>query len=111
MIIDYRGIKDRAHLPLYIHGEVVESVSKQLTRTTNTSTLGEKEAQQRLFFSMKLKQAKHPHKVFLNFDRGTVETILTNCSTVCYLICTAAERIDLHPVVKLAHYSVRVELL
>ena len=84
-------------------------MSKQLTWTTNTSLLV-KQAQQRLFFPRKLKQAKLPQKLLLNFYRSTVETILTNCATAWYASCTAAERIDQHRVVKAAQRVVGMEL-
>lgn len=105
MVIDFRRT---GHLPLHIHGEAVESVerlkslgvtlSNRLTWTSNTSSLVKK-AQQRLFFLGKLKQEQLPQKLLLNFYRMT---ILTNCITVRYRSCTAAERKYLHRVVKAA---------
>ena len=41
---------------------------------------------------------------------GTIETILTNCTTVWYARCTATEQKDLHCVVKAAKCIVVMEL-
>ncbi|XP_059843356.1 uncharacterized protein LOC132403735 [Hypanus sabinus] len=85
------------------------TTNTSLTWTTNTSMLVNK-AQQRLFFLRKLKQAKLPQKLLLNFYRSTTEIILTNSATVWCASCTAAERQDLHRVVKAAQRIVRMEL-
>ncbi|XP_062849614.1 uncharacterized protein LOC134311895 [Trichomycterus rosablanca] len=81
----------------------------QLTWTVNTSHLIKK-AQQRLFFLRKLKKAKLPQKLLVNFYRSTIESILTSNFTVWYSSCTAAKRKDLHRVVKTAQRVIGTEL-
>ncbi len=97
--------------PLHIQGESAEmmgslkflgvTISKQLTWSANTSLLV-KRAQQRLFFLRELKQAELPQKLLVNFYRNTIESILTNCTTVRYDGYTAAEKKDWNRVVKAA---------
>lgn len=111
MIIDFQRTKVKPHVPLHLHGERVEEVeslkflgvtlSNQLKWTNNTSQLVKK-AQQSLFFLRKLKRAKLPPKLLLNFYRNTIESILTNSATVWYASCRAAECQSLHHVVKAA---------
>lgn len=119
MVIDFRRSKVEPHAPLYIQGEIVEQVEKlkflgvtlsnQLSWTNNTTQLVKK-AQQRLFFLRKLKRAKLPVKLLINFYRSTIESILTYSATVWYASCTAAERHSLHRVVKAAQRIIRSEL-
>ena len=108
LIVYFRRTKKEVHLPLHIHREAVESVedlrflgvniSNKLTWTSNTSNLVKK-AQQRLFFLRKLRQARLPQKLLVNFYRSTIESTVTSCITVWYTSCTAAERKDLQRVV------------
>lgn len=85
------------------------NISNNLTWTSNTSNLVKK-AQQRLFFLRKLRQARLPQKLLVNFYRSTIESTLTSCITVWYTSCTAAERKDLQRVVKAAQRIVGTEL-
>lgn len=64
-----------------------------------------KKAQQRLFFFGKLKQAKLPREMLMNFYRRTIESILTER----YASCTTTEQLDLHRVVKAAQRIIRLE--
>ncbi len=54
-----------------------------------------KKAQQRLFFLRKLKKAKVPSQLLVNFYRSTIESILCLCITVWYTSCTPQNRRDL----------------
>lgn len=91
IIVDFRRSRKTTHPPLHINGEEVESVNdieflgihitKDLLWSLNISHLVKK-AQQRLFFLRKLKQAKLPSQLLVNFYRSTIENILCYCATV-----------------------------
>lgn len=51
-----------------------------------------KKAQQWLFFLRKKKGDQFPCRLLGNFYRSTMESILTNCSTMWYASCTALRR-------------------
>ena len=106
--------------PLCINnGEEVERVSNikflglhitsDLTWSANTSHLVKK-AQQRLFFLRRLRKAKLPSQLLINFYRSTIESILCYCSTVWFSSCTAGNRKDLARVVKTAQWIVGAQL-
>ncbi len=90
----------RRPTPLTIDSSTVERVSstkflgvhikKDLTWTTNTTSLSKK-AQQRLHFLCRLKRASLPLPILTTFYRGTIESMLTSCITVWYRNCSAAD--------------------
>ncbi|KAK3530554.1 hypothetical protein QTP86_027916 [Hemibagrus guttatus] len=81
IVVDYR--RTQKPPPLHINGAEVERVNdikflhlhitKDLTWTINTTYLVKK-AQQRLFFLRKLKKAKVPSQLLVNFYRSTIES-------------------------------------
>ncbi len=105
--------------PLHIHGEEVENVNNikflglyitnDLTWTINTHYLVKK-AQRRLFFLRKLKKAKVPSQLLVNFYRSIIESILCHCITVWYTSCTIQNRRDLARIVKSAQRIVGTKL-
>ena len=100
IIVDFRRTRKTTPTPLHINGEEVESVNdikflgihitKDLTWALYTSHLVKK-AQPRPFFLRKL---NFPPKLFVNFYRSTIETILYQSATVWYTSCTAENRRD-----------------
>ncbi|TWW63281.1 hypothetical protein D4764_03G0002890 [Takifugu flavidus] len=78
-----------------------EQASKDLTWTTNCSSLV-KTAHQRLFFLRTLKKHHLSSDILVNFYRCSIESILTSCVTVCYVNCSASDRKALQKVVKTA---------
>ncbi|XDV25252.1 hypothetical protein PO909_029198 [Leuciscus waleckii] len=111
--------EDVQHPNQMINGEEVERVNdikflglhitKDLTWTINTSHLVKK-AQQRLFFLRKLKKAKVPTQLLVNFYRSTIESILCYCITVWYSSCTAENRQALTRTVKTAQRIIGIKL-
>ncbi|KAK3546210.1 hypothetical protein QTP70_025211 [Hemibagrus guttatus] len=81
IIVDYRRTQKMTPPPLHINGAEVERVNdikflglhitKDLTWTINTTYLVKK-AQQRLFFLRKLKKAKVPSQLLVNFYRAAL---------------------------------------
>ncbi len=69
-----------------------------------------KQAQQRLYFLRKLREAHLSPHMLLNFYRCTIESILTNCITVWYGIsnCTVSDQKALQREVKTAQYTTGV---
>ncbi|KAK3514088.1 hypothetical protein QTP70_003217 [Hemibagrus guttatus] len=92
LIIDFRREKGRMHDPIHINRMAVERVSsfkflgthisEYLSWTTNTSSLVKK-AHQRLFYLNTLKKNHLSSTILVNFYRCAIESILTNCITVC----------------------------
>lgn len=82
---------------------LVVNMLKQLT--TNTSMLVRKEGPTKTLLPQE-GETKIPQKLLLNFYRSTVETILTNCATVCCASCTVPERKE----PKVAQGIVKMEL-
>ncbi|XP_073772777.1 uncharacterized protein [Danio rerio] len=111
LIADFRKGRTGSHDPIHINGMAVEPVSsfkflgthisKDLSWTTNTSSLVKK-AHQRLFFLRQLNKNQLSSAILVNFYRCTIESILTNCVTVWYGSCSVAEREALQRVVKTA---------
>ena len=111
MIIDFRRTGCLSHSPLLIGKEEVERVSSfkflgvtvadNLSWTTNT-TSAVKKAQQRLFYLRKLKWAKLPQQLMVNFYHCAVESVLTYGLLVWFSSCTRAEKEALHRVTKAA---------
>jgi len=105
--------------PLHIHGEEVENVNNikflglyitnDRTWTVNTHYLVKK-AQQRLFFMRKLKKAKVPSQLLVNFYRSIIESILCHCITVWFTSSTIQNRRDLARIVKSAQRIVGTKL-
>ncbi|KAF0024967.1 hypothetical protein F2P81_021848, partial [Scophthalmus maximus] len=88
LIVDFRK-KGGTHTPVSTEVEHVSSfkflgvhISEDLSWTLNTSTLVKK-AHQRLFFLRRLKKAHLSPQILVNFYRCTIESILTNCISVC----------------------------
>ncbi|KAF0039088.1 hypothetical protein F2P81_009572 [Scophthalmus maximus] len=91
LIVDFRK-KGGTHTPIRINGTDVERVSrfkflgvhisKDLSWILNTSNLVKK-AHQPLFFLRRLKEANLSPQILVNFYRCTIESILTNCISVC----------------------------
>ena len=73
-------------------------LSDRLSWSLNTSHLV-KNAQQKLFFLRKLKQAKLPSQL-LSFYKSTIESIFCYCAMVWYASCTVENRKDLVQVAK-----------
>ncbi len=92
VVMDFRRRNSTDHPPLTIDSSTVERVSstkflgvhitEDLTWTTNTTSLSKK-AQQRLHFLRRLKRASLPPPILTTFYRGTIESVLTSCITVC----------------------------
>ncbi len=115
-IVDYRRTRKMTPPPLHIHGEEVENVNNikflglyitnDRTWTVNTHYLVKK-AQQRLFFMRKLKKAKVPSQLLVNFYRSIIESIFCHCITVWYTSSTIQNRRDLARIVKSAQRILR----
>ena len=91
MIMDYRKNKECVHVPVTIHGSVVEQVSEYKYLGTNISsnldwsknTLAvQKKANQRLFFIRQLKQIHLDNTLLVLFYKTVIQSIL-----VINLIC------------------------
>ena len=101
--------------PLHISGAEVERVSsfkflgvhitENLSWSLNSSSLVKK-AHQRLHFLRTLKKAKLCRRILSDFYRCTTESILTNCLSVWYCNCNAADRKSLHRVVNSAQRTI-----
>uniref|UniRef100_A0A3B3BP10 Reverse transcriptase domain-containing protein n=1 Tax=Oryzias melastigma TaxID=30732 RepID=A0A3B3BP10_ORYME len=112
LIVDFRKNAD-PHAPIHIKGKVVERVdsfkflgvhiSEDLSWTTACSKVVKK-AHQRLFFLRTLRRNHLSSNILVNFYRCTIESILTNCITVWYGSCSAADRKALQRVVKIAQH-------
>ncbi|KAK3572709.1 hypothetical protein QTP86_006144 [Hemibagrus guttatus] len=119
IVVDYRRTQKMTPPPLHINGAEVERVNdikflglhitKDLTWTINTTYLVKK-AQQRLFFLRKLKKAKVPSQLLVNFNRSTIESILSHCITVWYTSCTKENWRDLARIIKTAQKIVGTKL-
>lgn len=119
IIVDFRRAKSRAHIPLHISGAEVERVSsfkflgvhitENISWSLNSSSLVKK-AHQRLHFLRTLKKAHLCPKILIDFYRCTIETILTNCISVWYGNCNAADRKALQRVVKSAQRTIGSQL-
>ncbi|KAK3548288.1 hypothetical protein QTP70_009081 [Hemibagrus guttatus] len=119
IVVDDRITQKTTSPPLHINGAEVERVNnikflglhitKDLTWTINTTYLVNK-AQQRLFFLRKLKKAKVPSQLLVNFYRSTTESILCHCITVWYTCCTTENRRDLAQIIKTAQKIVGTKL-
>ncbi|KAK1784796.1 hypothetical protein P4O66_003465 [Electrophorus voltai] len=97
MVVDFRRAR-QDHSQLAIKSSSVEIVknikflgvhlSENLTWTLNTSSIT-KQAQQRLYFLRKLREAHLPSPILTTFYRGTVESILSSCIITWFGNCTA----------------------
>ncbi len=84
-IVDFRKTGQYKHSPLSICSEVVErvtefkflrlTVSEDLSWSTNTASVVEK-AQQRLYYLRKLKSAKIPRHLMVNFYNCAISSVL-----------------------------------
>ena len=111
IIVDFRRTRSRAHTPLHISGAEVECVSsfkflgvhitENLSWSLNSSSLVKK-AHQRLHFLRTLKKAKLCRRILSDFYRCTTESMLTNCLSVWYGNCNAADHKSLKRVVNSA---------
>ncbi|KAI4879699.1 hypothetical protein NFI96_007536 [Prochilodus magdalenae] len=117
-VVDFRRTR-RYHSPLHIDGSTVEIVrstkflgvhlAEDLTWSLNTSTITKK-AQQRLYFLRRLRKAHPPPPILTTFYRGTIESILSSCSTAWFGNCTASDRKSLQRVVRTAEKIIGVSL-
>ena len=106
MIVDFR-MNCTTHTLLNIDSSAVETVKsikflgvqiiQDLTWTQNTTTT--KKAQQGLHFLLKLKKASLPPPIL---NRGTIESILSNCITVWFENCSIADQQSLQRIVRTA---------
>ena len=111
MIVDFRTGDHPIPPPLYVNGELVDQVSSikflgltmsnDLTWHNNTESVIGK-ARQRLYFLRKLKQAKLPQILLMNFYRCAIESVLTFGLSVWYNSCTVEEKEALQRVVRQA---------
>ncbi len=109
VVMDFRR-NSVDHPPLTIDSSTVERVSstkllgvhitEDLTWTTNTMSISKK-AQQRLHFLCRLKRASLHPRILTTFYRGTMESMLNSCITVCRN-CSAADRKTLQQIVNTA---------
>ena len=101
--MDFRRTRSRAHTPFHIRGTEVERdfnfkflgvhITKNLSWSLNSSSLVKK-AHQRL------------HRILSDFYCCTTESILTNCISVWYGNCNAADRKALQRVVNSAQRTI-----
>eukprot|EP00061_Rhincodon_typus_P015794 g43680.t1 len=107
LIIDFRK-KGGEHAPIYINGIEVESVkSIKFLRVTITDDLSwachvnatVKKAQQRLFFLKRLRKFGLSIRSLTNFDRCTIEGILSGRITAWYRNCATRDHKKLQKVV------------
>ncbi len=101
LIVDFRKKEAKTHKPVYINGAEVEQVSsfkllginitENLSWTSHISAVVKK-AQKWLYFLRKLKKAKFPCQVLVNFYKGAIENILTGNITNWHGMCTAQDR-------------------
>ncbi|KAI4902834.1 hypothetical protein NFI96_000430, partial [Prochilodus magdalenae] len=118
MVVDFRRTR-RDHSPLHIDGSTVEIVkstkflrvhlAEALTWSLNTSTITMK-AQQRLYFLRRLRKAHLPPPIVTTFYRGTIESILSSCTTAWFKNCTASDCKSLQRVVRTAEKIIGVSL-
>lgn len=69
-----------------------------------------KQAQQRLHFLRKLKQASLPTKILRTFYRGVVESVLTYCGSTWYSSCSVSDKKALQRIVRGAEGVIGVSL-
>jgi hypothetical protein len=110
MIVDYRK-PQREHHPIHIEGTAVEKVdifkflgvhiTDKLKWSTHTDNVVKK-AQQSLFNLRRLKKFGLSPRTLTNFNRCTIESILSGCITAWYGNYTALNRKALQRVVRSA---------
>ncbi len=85
MIVDFRKTGQYKHSPLSIGNEVMErvtiyisgvTVSEDLSWSTNTASVVGK-AQQRLYYLRKMKSAKIPRQLMVNFYNCAISSVLS----------------------------------
>ncbi len=88
----------KTHTPVYISGAEVNgfrllgiSITENLSWSSSISTLV-KRAQKQLYFIRKLKRAKFPCQVLVNFYRGAPESILAGNISDWHGLCMAQDR-------------------
>ncbi|KAK3535472.1 hypothetical protein QTP70_016893, partial [Hemibagrus guttatus] len=69
-------------------------LAEDLTWSLNTSSITKK-AQQRLYFLQRLRKAHLPPPILTTFYRGTIESILSICTTAWFGNCTILDRMTL----------------
>ncbi|KAF7665153.1 hypothetical protein LDENG_00151510, partial [Lucifuga dentata] len=110
VIVDFRRTRVD-HAPLYINGDVVETVSSfrflgvhlsgELTWSVNTKAVMAK-AQQRLHFLRVLRKNKLDQRLLVTFYRSTIESVITYCISAWYAGSSAADRKALQRVINTA---------
>ena len=111
VIVDFRRKNISPISPLYINGEIIESVdsykflgtiiSNELKWDENVDKIVKK-ANQRLFFLRQLKKFGMKKQILLQFYRSVVESILTFSIVVWYGSITGNQKTKLERVVKSA---------
>ncbi len=111
IIVDFRKTGQYKHSPLSIGNEVVErvtefkflgvTVSEDLSWGTNTASVVGK-AQQRLYYLRKLKSAKIPRQLMVNFYNCAISSVLSYGFLVWFSSCTKADQQALQRVVRTA---------
>ncbi|KAF7645680.1 hypothetical protein LDENG_00199970, partial [Lucifuga dentata] len=110
VIVDFRRTRVD-HAPLYINGDVVETVSSfrflgvhisgELTWSVNTNAVMAK-AQKRLHFLRVLRKNKLDQRLLVTFYRSTIESVITYCISAWYAGSSAADRKALQRVINTA---------
>ncbi len=111
IIVDIRKTGQYKHSPLSIGNEMMERVtdltflgvivSEDLSWSTNTASVVGK-AQQRLYYLRKLKSAKIPKQLMVNFYNCAISGVLSYGFLVWFSSCTKAEQQALQRVVRTA---------
>ncbi|KAK3535928.1 hypothetical protein QTP70_021229, partial [Hemibagrus guttatus] len=84
-------------------------LTENFTCSLNTSSITKK-AQQRLYFLRRLRKAHLPPPILTVFYRGTIESVLSSCITVCFGNCTILDRKTLQQIVRTAKKIIGVSL-
>jgi len=118
LIIDFRK-KQPVHIPLHIHGEIVERVSsfkflgthisEDLSWKTNI-TASVKKAQQRMYFLRMLMKINLSGRLLVSFYRCSIKSILTYNMLVWYGGCLADDKKALQRVIKTAQNIIKQQL-
>ncbi len=119
IIGDFRKLGQHNHPPLYTNGEEVERVSSfkflDLTATEKLSWGPHmasviRKGQQRLFYLRKLKRAKLPQRLLVNFYHCAISSVLTCSVLVWFSSCTKAEQLAVQRVRKTAGRIIGTQL-
>ncbi len=111
LIVDFRKRQQRPYTPLMISGTPVErvssfkylgvNISEDLTWTTHIQTQVKK-ARQRLYHLRQLRKFRVSPAILKTFYSGALESVLTQCISVCYIKVSNQDCKALQRVVRLA---------